>query len=48
MRKWLLGLALAIVLAACGGSATPKGCPHPATFDHPACVFDDPGTVFGP
>ncbi|ADR37405.1 hypothetical protein [Oceanithermus profundus] len=48
MRRWLVWLALAIVLAACGGPATTKGCPQPAEFDHPSCVFDDPGTVFGP
>ena len=51
MRRTLWLLALALLLAACGGSGTPPGgsaCPDPAAFDHAGCSFDDAGTRFGP
>ena len=41
-----LFLALALVLAACGGGAPPPaGCPDPAQFDG-GCKFDE-GAKFG-
>ncbi|ADR37631.1 ABC-type branched-chain amino acid transport systems periplasmic component-like protein [Oceanithermus profundus DSM 14977] len=51
MRKFAWLFALALFLAACGGSGTPPGgnaCPDPAVFDNAACTFDDAGTLFGP
>lgn len=51
MRKLAWLFALALFLAACGGSGTAPGasaCPDPAEFDHAGCTFDDAGTLFGP
>jgi hypothetical protein len=49
MRRTLWLLALALFLAACGGTggSTGGGCPDPAEFDHAGCTFDDAGTKFG-
>ncbi len=52
MRRVWLGLALALLLAACGKGTEPKprlGEETPgAVWDNPNAKWDDPGTTWGP